>query len=74
MEIVALREKLHSLIDTSSEDRLLEIYSLLAEDYTEEFKEELEEEYADYKKNGEVISKEAIDEVIEQMLHGRNKV
>ncbi len=28
MEVTALREKLHSLIDTSPEDKLMEVYSI----------------------------------------------
>ena len=69
MELVNIREKLHTLIDTTSEDRLLEIYQWLDDDYTDEFKAELDEEFEDYKKNKEVISKEDVDLMIEQLLH-----
>jgi len=73
MELNSLREKLHFLIDSSTEARLLEVYNFFEEDYTDEFKLQLEEEYADYKKTGEVINKEAIDKAVEEMLHGKNK-
>ena len=71
MELNSLREKLHSLIDSSTEPRLMEVYNLFEEDYTDEFKMQLKEEYADYKKNPEVINKEAIDKAVNEMLHGR---
>ncbi len=73
MEITELREQLHNLVNTSSEEKLLEIYNLFEQDYSDEFKDELEEEYADYKTNGEIISREAVNEAIEFMLHGKNK-
>ena len=39
MELAALREKLHSIIDNSPENKLVELYTLLEEnEYTEEFK------------------------------------
>jgi hypothetical protein len=36
--------------------------------YTDEFKAELDEEYVDYQKEGEVISKEEMDKAIEKLL------
>lgn len=69
MELNSLREKLHSLIDTSTESRLLEVYDLLEQDYTDEFKLQLEEEYADYKKNNEVMSREELDSGIKVNLN-----
>ena len=71
METSALREKLHSLIDTSSEDKLMEVYSVFEDDYSDEFKAELDEGYADYQKTGEVISKEEMDKTIEKLLYGK---
>ncbi len=68
MEITQLREQLHYLINTSSEEKLVEIFNLFEQDYSDEFKALLEEEYADYKSNKEVISKEAVNEAIEFML------
>ena len=71
MEITALREKLHSLIDSSSEDKLMEVYTIFEENYSDEFKSELNEEYAQYRKDGEVISREKVDETINKLLYGR---
>lgn len=71
MEITNLREKLHSLIDTSPEDKLMEMYSIFETDYTDQFKSELEEEYADYQKKGEVISKEQLALAIDKLLYGK---
>ncbi len=71
METSNLREKLHTLIDNSTEDKLMEVYAVFEEDYTDEFKADLEEEYTDYKRNGEVISKAQLDEAIEKLLHSK---
>ncbi len=72
MEINTLRKKLHSLIDTTSEEKLQEVYNLLEEsDYTDEFKAQLEEEYAAYEKDDNVIAKEEIDNLVEQLIHGK---
>ena len=61
------------LIDNSPEEKLQEVYDLLEEgDYTYEFKKELEEEYAAYKKDNTVISKEEIDKLVEEFIHLAN--
>jgi hypothetical protein len=49
----------------------MEVYTLFKETYTDEFKSELNEEYANYKKDGEVISREKIEEAIHNLLHGK---
>ena len=70
METTIIREKLHKLIDDMPEDKLNEVYTaLIEEDYSDEFKAELDEEYAAYKKDGEVIAREDVDKLIEQMLY-----
>lgn len=72
METSTLREKLHSLIDNSPEEKLIEVYSIFREEeYTNEFKANLNEEYADYQQNGEVISREEMNEVIDKLLYGK---
>ncbi|HEX3023657.1 MAG TPA: hypothetical protein VHP12_00475 [Chitinophagaceae bacterium] len=70
MEITALREKLHSLINTSSEDKLQHVYELLEEEneYSDEFKNILEEEYTAYLKDGAVISRSEINEAVEKLI------
>ena len=71
MAVITLREKLHKLIEDIPENKLPEIYSLLEDEYTDEFKAELDKEYEDYKKDGEVISKEEIDRIVDGLLYGR---
>ncbi len=46
-----------NIIDSSSEDKLMEVCSFFENDYTDQFKSVLEDEYADYQKNSEVILK-----------------
>ncbi len=41
METSTLREKLHALIDNSSDEKLMEVYSVFEDNYTDEFKAEL---------------------------------
>ncbi len=71
METSTLREKLHSLIDNSTEDKLMEVYAVFEEEYSDEFKADLEEDYSDYKKTGEVISKAQLDEAIDKLLYSK---
>ena len=73
METATLREKLHSLIDNSSADKLEEVYQMLSdEEYADSFKAELDEEFSSYQKNGEVISMDKINKMVQQLLHGEN--
>ena len=70
MEITALREKLHTLIENSSEDKLEEIYDSFQEDeYSEDFKAMLDDEFEQYQKNGDVLSNEEVNKLIGQLLH-----
>ena len=71
MDGAELKKKLHSLIDESTEEKLVEVYSVFENEYSDEFKADLEEEHADYKKGGEVISKHQLDEAIEKLLYGK---
>lgn len=77
MKTATLREKLHILIDTSSEDKLEEIYDFFQEDeYSEDpmaigFKAMLDNEYEQYQKDGEGISREEMDKKIEQLLYSK---
>lgn len=53
-------------------DKLAEIYHLLNDDeYSDALKAELDEEYSSYHKDGEVISKEEIDNMVQQLLQGK---
>ena len=72
METATLRKKLHLLIDTSSDDKLEEIYNSFQEDeYSEDFKAMLDNEYEQYKKDGDVLSNEEVNELIDQLLHSK---
>lgn len=65
METSALKNKIHSLIDNCDEETLQSVYQLLGDTgYTDEFKNILNEEQAAYYKNGEIITKEAMDDLI----------
>jgi hypothetical protein len=72
METTTLREKLHSLIETSSKDKLEEIYDFFQEDdYSDDFKAMLDNEFEQYQKDGEGIPREEVDKIIEQLLHSK---
>ena len=74
METATLRKKLHLLIDTSSDDKLEEIYDLFQEDeYSEDFKAMLDNEYEQYQKDGEGISRAEMDKMIQQLLNSSKK-
>ncbi len=69
MDASRLREKVHHLVDKSNEDLLQSVYQLLEEsEYTDEFKNILNEEQADYQKGKVVLSKEEMEMLIEQAL------
>ena len=69
MEASTLKNKIHVLIDSSDEETLQSVYQLLhTPDYTDEFKNVLNEEYEAYQKNKEVISKEVMDKLIEELM------
>ncbi len=64
-----LKDKIHSLIDSTDEETLQSVYQLLQEaEYTDEFKNVLNEEQAEYYKNKEVITNEAMDNLIKEAL------
>ncbi len=70
METLTLREKLHTLIESSPEEKLKEVYDLFQDDeYPETFKAMLDEEFDQYQKNHEVISQEEINILIDQLLY-----
>ncbi|MEO6453044.1 MAG: hypothetical protein ABIN97_03175 [Ginsengibacter sp.] len=72
METTILREKLHTLIDNSTDDKLQAVFHLLQdEEYSDAFKSELDAEFASYQKEGESISKDEIDKIAEQLLQGK---
>ena len=65
-----LRKELHEMIDKFPEEKLQQVYELLQDDeLSDEIKQILDEEYEDYLKTGEVISKEEVDRVIRGLLY-----
>ncbi len=65
-----LRKELHEMIDNFSEEKLQEVYELLQEDeYSDEIKRILDEEYEDYERTGEAVSKEEADKIIQAILY-----
>lgn len=72
MDALTLRQKLHSLVETSSEDKLEEIYDLFRDnEYSDDFKAMLDNEYEQYQKDGEVVSRNQVNKLIEQLFHSR---
>ncbi|MDI9365558.1 MAG: hypothetical protein QM541_11445 [Flavobacterium sp.] len=64
-----LKEKIHSLVDASSEDVLESVYQLLqAPNYTTAFKNVLNEEFEAYQKDGEALTASQMDVLIKQIL------
>jgi hypothetical protein len=53
------------------ENKLSEVYALLEDEYTDEFKAELDAEFEAYKKDGEVISEQEINKMVDELLYGR---
>jgi len=72
MENPALKDKIHQLIDTCDNEMLEVVYQLLQPtEYTDEFKNVLNEELADYQKNKKGISKEEMDLLIKEVLRNQ---
>ena len=69
MESLALKNKVHSLIETCNEEVLQAVYQILEEpDYTEDFKNILNEELGSYQKNKTIITQEAMDKQIAALM------
>lgn len=76
MDTSVIRERLHHFIDTIEDKKAAAIYTIFEnslkendEDYTDEFKAELDKRYAEYKKDGKVITREAVDKQIKKILY-----
>ncbi|MGN6619042.1 MAG: hypothetical protein ACTHJ5_17835 [Ilyomonas sp.] len=68
-----LRKELHRMIDNFSDEKLREIYELLQEDeYSDEMKQILDEEYEDYIKTREVVTKEEVDKLVHELLYKKD--
>jgi len=70
MEVNKLKEKLHSLIESSSDDTLEYMYFLLEETgYTDEFKAVLDQEYDAYHEDKTGNTREELDGMINNILN-----
>lgn len=69
-----IKEKLHQYIDSAEERKLYAIYIMLEdeieyeEDYTDEFKNELDKRFAEYKLDGVAIEAAAAKERIDSLM------
>jgi putative addiction module component (TIGR02574 family) len=76
MKTAEIRNRLHHFIDTAEDKKVKAIYTLFEdkigeeenEEYTPEFKAELERRYEEYKADGKVISREEMDKRIKRVL------
>ncbi|MEP6464946.1 MAG: hypothetical protein ABJB05_01515 [Parafilimonas sp.] len=69
----SLRKELHEMIDGFPEEKLQEVYDFLQEDeLSDEMKMILDNEYEDYQKNKNAISKEEVDKMIHELLYKRD--
>lgn len=75
MTTVAMRKKLHDYLDTAADKKIKAIYTMVEdelaeekEDYTDEFKAELDRRYEEYLKDGITISKAEVDKRIRKII------
>ena len=75
MTTAAIRQKLHNYLETADDKKIKAIYTLVEdeveeaqEDYTDEFKAELDRRYEEYKKDGKVVTMEEMNERIRKIL------
>jgi hypothetical protein len=74
MTVSAIREKLHSYIDTADLKKVKAIYTMLEDSITEDvqwnksFKNELDSRYNDYKKTGISVSEKDANKRINHIL------
>ena len=70
METHTSKEKIHNLVDSSNDDVLQSVFQLLEEtEYTDDFKNILNDEFADYQKNKSGISKKSLDAFFGKLPH-----
>ncbi len=68
-----LRKELHEMIDSFPDERLQEVYDLLQDDeLPDELKQILDEEYENYQKTKEAVTKEEADKMINEILYKKD--
>lgn len=80
MKISSIRQMLHQFIEKAEDKKLKAMYTLFEEEikqaeweYTEEFKNTLNERYSDYLKGGKMVSIEEANKRIENLKKRRGK-
>ena len=81
MNMVSIRQRLHSYLETADDKKLKAIYTMVEDeieenetDYTDEFKKELDRRYAAYKDGSEkAVSAEENKKQINEILKSVNK-
>lgn len=80
MKIASIRQRLHQFIDKAEDKKLRAIYVLLEEeikqgdwDYTDEFKDSLDERYNYYKDGGKMISMTQANKRVDNLKKQRGK-
>lgn len=74
MKTAEIRNKLHQFIDDVEDKKVKAIYTIFAgnieadEDYTDEFKAELDKRYEEFKKDGETTGREEVKKRIKKIL------
>lgn len=68
METTELREKLHNMIEQSSDKELQEILSFIEKDYTYKLKSALNEQYDGDIKNGLSLSHPEVKKLAEELI------
>ena len=75
MKTAEIRERLHQFIDSAADKKVKAMYTIFEEnieaneDYSPEFKAELDKRYEEYQKDGVTISREAMDKRIKKLLN-----
>ncbi len=76
MTTAAIRNKLHDFIDNVDNKKVKAIYTIFednikeqqGEEYTPEFKAELDKRYEEYKQDGQVVTRAEMDKRIKKIL------
>ncbi len=74
MKTEEIRNKLHQLIDKAEDKKVKALYTIFEEsmeekeDYTDEFKAELDSRYEEFKKDGKTISLEDVNIRVKNIL------
>ena len=74
MKTTEIRDRLHHFIDTAEDKKVKAMYTIFEEtieqeeDYTDEFKAELDRRYEEYQKDKKVVTRAEMNKQIKQLL------